>query len=290
MPKGPKRQNLKGPGTCIFCGRVAGTVYNGITISMSKQHLWPEWMQKPFPETETTHTNSKLKFKLAPGRSIQIDPFLKIHQGDIKTRQLRILCEYHCNNGWVNHVEDSTKEFLIPLINGDFFTLTGEHQAKFALWLAIACIVWEYTDPPTQAIPKEDRDFIYEKRKPPPNWSMWVGNYKGNDWKNRYRHHGGYVVPRELFAERDIVGPNAPNSQTSSLQIGELFMHVSSSTVPTAWQFDHGVDFPGMLRLWPLKPRPIQWPNLTTLDDASALAISDRMMTVGLENLKTVNW
>jgi len=290
MPKRPKRENLKGPGTCIFCGRVAGTIEDNITISLSRQHLWPEWMQKPFPKTETSHVNSKLRFKLMPGRNVLLEPFLKTHQGDIKTRQLKILCEYHCNNGWVNHVEDATKEFLIPLIQGDFFTLTEEHQFRFALWIAIACIVWEYTDVPTQAVPAEDRKFVYDRREPPPNWSMWIGNYKGTQWKNRYRHHGAYVLPRDLVSERLVVGSKPSNTQTSSLQIGELFMHVSSSTLPLLWEFDHEVDFPGMLRLWPIKGGPIQWPNLTTLNDATAAEIADRMLRGGIEGLKAINW
>jgi len=198
MGKPPKRSNLKGPGKCIFCGRTAGAKEGSITVSMSRQHLWPEWMQTPFPKTHDQHTNFQIKTKLLPGKTIAIQPALKIAQGDIKSRKLKIICEYHCNNGWISIVEESTKEFLIPLIKGEFFTLTEEHQRKLALWLAIVCTVWEYTDVPTQAVPAEDRQYIHSQREAPPHWSAWIGTYQGTEWQTRYRHHGAHAVPTHL--------------------------------------------------------------------------------------------
>lgn len=289
MGKPPKRSNLKGPGTCIFCNRIAGTKEGNVSIKMSRQHLWPEWMQKPFPKTHENHTNMQFRTKLLPGKAIAVEPYVRVHQGDIKSRQLRIICEYHCNNGWISEVEDDRKEFLIPLIKGEFFTLTIEHQKTFALWLAIACTVWEYTDNPTRSISADDRKYIHDVRKAPPTWSMWIGNYRGSEWATRYRHHGAHIVPTELATKDYLIRTHQMNSQVSSLQIGELFMHVSSSTVESAWQFDHANDLPGMMRLWPIRG-PIQWPNLFTLDDATARAISDRMLTAGMENLKNVDW
>lgn len=246
-------------------------------------------MQKPFPKTGENHTNTQIMTKMLPGKQIAILPYLKEYQGDVKTRRLRIVCEYHCNNGWINHAEDDTKEFLIPLIKGEYFTLAEEHQKKFALWLAVACTVWEYTHDATRAISDEDRKFIYDKRDVPPHWSMWIGNYRGAEWQTRYRHHGGHALPTELFSKDMVGGSYPPNHQTTSLQIGELYMHVASSTLESIWQFDHANDLPGMMRLWPIRG-PIQWPNLFTLDDAAAIAIADRMMTAGIEGLKGKDW
>ncbi|SFV00608.1 hypothetical protein SAMN05192541_109238 [Bradyrhizobium arachidis] len=281
---------MKGPGVCIFCGRVAGTKDGSVTVSMSRQHLWPKWMQTPFPKTNDTHVQSRLRHNLLPGKGVELRPYEKVHQGDIKTRQLRIVCEYHCNNGWISRAENQTKEFLIPLINGEFFTLTEEAQQKFALWLAIACTVFEYSDDSTRAIPEADRKYIHGLRQAPPQWSMWIGNYRGTEWQTRYRHHGAHAVTRELFSTDYLAaGPHPPNHQVSSLQIGELFMHVTSSTVASIWQFDHANDPPGMMRLWPVRG-PIQWPNLFTLDDAAVNSIADRLIASAMDNLKTVDW
>lgn len=289
MAKAPKRSNLKGPGTCIFCGRIAGNKDGNITISMSRQHLWPEWIQKPFPKTHENHTNIQLKTQLLPDKTIAMQPSLKVHLGDVKTRRLRIVCEYHCNNGWISKAEDETKEFLIPLIRGEFFTLTEEHQKKFALWLAVACTVWEYTDNPTRSISDDDRRFIHDTREAPPHWSMWITNYRGSEWRTRYRHLGGHALPLDSLSKDYLVGPQPCNHQTTSLQIGELYMHVASSSLKSISEFDLANDLPGMMRLWPLRG-PIQWPNLFTLDDAAAMAIADRMMTSNVEILKTVDW
>jgi len=66
-------------------------------------------------------------------------------------------------------------------------------------------------------------------------------------------------------------------------------MHVSSSTVEALWQHDQSVEFPGMVRIWPIRGGSIQWPNLFTLNDAAANALSDRML-VGMEGLKNLTW
>jgi hypothetical protein len=291
MPMGPKRKNLKGPGKCIFCGRVAGLIDDqGKTVSMSKQHLWPEWLQTPFPQTETSHASFQTRFRHLPGKTLKIQPFLQTHQGDVKARKLRIICKDHCNGGWISGIENSTKEFLIDLINAENFVLTENYQRLLALWLSVACIVWEFTDPPTQAIQPEDRDYVYCRREPPPNWSMWIGRYQGSEWKTRYRHHGAYAMKAESFSPNDIVGAQPSNSQTSSLLIGELFMHVFSSTIPCDWEFEQGVNLPGLFRLWPLRGGNIRWPGIFILSDADVNAIADRMLTSSFEGLKSVSW
>lgn len=277
MVKQPKRTNLKGPGVCIFCGRTAGTVEDGITISMSKQHLWPKWMQKPFPQTHTHHSNNQVRTRFYSDHAA-VQRSFQPYQGDIKTKQMRIVCKYHCNNGWISDVEDSTKEFLIPLIKGEFFSLLVEHQHKFALWLAIVSTIWEFTDPHSQAIPPGDREHIFSKRRPPPHWSMWIGHYQGTMLKTWYRHHGNYAATPDSPLPANFISSHPPNLQISSLQIGELFMHVASSSVPSVWQFDHGFSFPGLSRIWPNGGHPIQWPSLTTLSDSTALVIADRTL------------
>src|SRR5271168_271063 len=96
-------------------------------------------------------------------------------------------------------------------------------------------------------------------------------------WKTNYRHHGNYAgdVPDSITPE-DFIRTYQANLQTSSLQIGELFMHVSSSTVPAIWKSDHGFEFPGLLRIWPNRGHPIQWPSLTAVTDPAAYVIADR--------------
>ena len=117
---------------------------------------------------------------------------------------------------------------------------------------------------------------------------MWIGCYKGVEWNTRYLHIGATAIDKALIIPGKFIPPSHPNGQTSTLQIGELFMHVSSSSMTGAWQSEHSFNIPGMLQLWPLLGGDIQWPSLSTINDRQALAIAKRLQNVAIENMKFI--
>lgn len=245
---------------------------------MSKQHLWPEWIQKIIPKGKPEHAayNTKYRPVLGSGGEIHAERKVSIKQGDIKVKQLRIVCKEHCNSGWINHVEDATKEFLVPLMKGECFTLTPQHQHTFALWLSIATSVWEFTDPGAKAIPASDLSYIYNHRRPPPGWFMWIGRYRGSEDNTTYQHHAGLIFEADSFSPSDRVRPDL-NRQITSLWLGSLFMHVCSCTVVGTWPYESAFSSPGLVNLWPLSGANIGWPNnKVTLSDAATSAIARR--------------
>lgn len=278
MPNKPKRSKLKPPGKCIFCGRTAGSIDpdSGKTLSMSKQHLFPVWMHKEFPKTAVSNSQLLTRFK---GGRLQSD--LRERQGDIKARQLRIVCKEHCNGGWIRTLEEATSKFLRSLMKGEKFTLLPQQQELLALWICVETIIWEYTHPPSICVPEAHRTYVYENREPPAGWNIWIGLNKGRGWDCRSAHFS-YTVETPRAANFKLVGTSPYNYQVTSLQIGQLFMHASSCTAAPGVAHDSAFRHSGLKRIWPLRGRKISWPSNYLLNDVAATTIANRVNAIAL--------
>ena len=283
------RRTIKPPGKCIFCGRIAGTKENGVPIKMSKQHFWPEWLQSLFPNKSDEHTVFKHNIKYQYG-AFYVSPSVSQKQGDVKSKKVKVICERYCNNGWISALENKTKVYLKYVLLGREYILSGDEQLSLALWLSVMATVGEYTDIPTKAIPEIDRHYIFEKREPPPKWSIWVGQYRGIEWHDRYRHHGVVCIPITLPPNTNVIDTKSYNTQTTALQIGALFAYVCSSTIDTMWRFNQAGEIAGLTRIWPPAGFAINWPRLDILDDEAALRIADRIIRITGDALKTTPW
>jgi hypothetical protein len=272
MARKPKRENLKPPGRCIFCGRVAGTrdPDTGKAVKMSKQHLFPVWMHTPFPKTAKSHIERHVSYQADLGPS-----WNEPKQGDPRARQLRIICEAHCNNGWISELEDQTKQFMLPMMKGENLSLDESQQKLLALWICVVTIVWEFTDTSNIVIPASDRKYVYQTREPPSTWTIWVGQNKGTGWPWGRTHYSFTIPPPELRNRP----PNKPlpkslrkNYQISSLQVAELFTQATSTTDPDMLRFERLVSLKlmGLHRVWPAIRRNIEWPSNHLLDDQKA--------------------
>lgn len=118
-----------------------------------------------------------------------------------------------------------------PLVRSEAIRLDGNQQSNLANWIAISTIMAEFTDVRTAGIPKDDRVFLMNERRPPDNWTILIGRYSGTAWSPiRYRHHGLDVAASKSF---DIAKSNADVSdrqQVSTSVLGGLTIHVMSST------------------------------------------------------------
>ena len=139
------RRSIKSPGKCIFCGRVAGTKQDGISVKMSKQHLWPVWLQRYFPRKSLEHTVFRQSVKYH-NQAFYVSPYIFQNQGDVKSTKIKVICERHCNNCWISTLENSTKKFPESILLAKKHTLSGEEQSSLALWLSVLTVCGEYTD------------------------------------------------------------------------------------------------------------------------------------------------
>jgi hypothetical protein len=253
-------------------------------------------MQAAFPELSTTtnHAQTLIGAKYAPGNKIVLSPDTKVRQGHVRNKRLHIVCERHCNNGWISRLEDETKSFLVPLMSGEQHVLTSSEQERFALWLAIMTIVWEYTDRKYQAVPSSDRAYICQHRRPPPDWSMWIGAYSGVNWQTRYNHSGSQVRSsqhlRPGFVDAGSLNTNTPNYQISTFCTAGLFLHATSSTVRGIADSEKSRSFPKLSRLWPTTGFAIRWPPAVPMTDQDVDKIADRLKAASLDSTSNIRW
>lgn len=105
---------------CIFCGAT--------DKKMSKEHVWPEWLDKLLPPgvAEADHTYS---FEDA-----ERGEYLRLTEMPPHDVKVRDVCE-PCNNGWMNDAERAAKPIISRLVGATYeFELHAIEQAKLAFW------------------------------------------------------------------------------------------------------------------------------------------------------------
>lgn len=244
------------PGVCIFCNQA------GVT----KQHMFPDWLSSVLPREEDYHSQATYNISMAKNSAI-INPNFQKKRGHVGTRKIRKVCK-KCNSGWMSILEMKAKPFLTKMILNEDINLDKNIKEIISIWIIMTSIVAEYTDLPHQAIPFGDRISLMSSQKDYPNWQIWIGRYKGNLWKQRYRHHGMKYGKLPQYEESSL-------TQVSTFALGSLFIYAASSTIfdfnalkPNKWE--------ALLNIWPLSDELVSWQNNTLLlDDNDALNIAD---------------
>jgi hypothetical protein len=178
------RRSIRPQGRCVFCG---GT-------GLSKEHVIAEWLKRTLPDVPD-HTLIGLNFTFDPAATFVHDS-TRSRQGGFHQRKVRNVCT-KCNNGWMSGIVERAKDFVEPLVRNQAVHLHQQGQRDLATWIALTCIMAEFTGEGTAAIPPEDRQFIRSNEEPPPHWIIYVGRYGGTTWATRglrYRHHSGIMA------------------------------------------------------------------------------------------------
>ena len=107
MPKRPPF--LHGQNRCIFCDHTG----------MSKEHIWPDWMEELFPRSDSDqHNQFRARFRLDPSGETIVTQSTKTRPGHASTKHVRKVCNI-CNNGWMSEMEKRTKPLLLALARGE---------------------------------------------------------------------------------------------------------------------------------------------------------------------------
>ena len=156
------------PGKCVFCGREG----------LSKEHIFPDWLKQIFPKNANQkheHWASARGFERP--RSVPQRGVDRIGQGSILAKKVRVVCERHCNNGWLSELESRTKQLLSSVILGEIINIDGNQQRLLATWIAKTTMTAENHYPGDAVIPQEHRDFLMNNLAPPDDWIIWIAYY-----------------------------------------------------------------------------------------------------------------
>jgi hypothetical protein len=111
---------------CLFCENA----------NLTKEHIWPAWMVKLFPET---HYNAN--FRRDHEGSVALDKHWS--KNDI-THTAGVVCA-DCNGGWMSDTENTTIPVLKPIIElpSGLRRLTMPHQSVIAQWAVLRSMVFD---------------------------------------------------------------------------------------------------------------------------------------------------
>lgn len=135
--------------------------------------------------------------------------------------------------------------------------------------MAVMCA--EFANPDRVTVTATDRCGLKEHCTPPPvGWKIWIGNFVRQTWPGYFVHNAFSFIEDDI-AKAHNGGPYPVNTQTTTYVVGQLYIHVMSSTyaeIPDRWRFD--VQATEYLRvIWP-PSKPIVWPPSRTLNDQQA--------------------
>lgn len=171
----------KPAGRCIFCGG----------FKMSKEHIWSDWLTKRgiIPAGESHYQNAIVyDVDITKNTATFKYPKMAIKQGSSAQKKIRKVCKT-CNSGWMSGIVDKSISIAEPIINADTVDLDRPSQTTLAAWIALACIMAEYTEEETRVISDFERQFLFKEFKPSNNWLIFIGRHNGADWlPTRYRH------------------------------------------------------------------------------------------------------
>jgi hypothetical protein len=184
--------------------------------------------------------------------------------GDPLRSKVKIVCKT-CNSGWMGGIQSAAKPLLIPLIEGRRTTLGSSAQKAIAAWCAMATMTGEYLsfDTTAIAITQSEKDWFRVHQTPPKTWKIWIGHYPGSKgvWNHFVAHLRGKGIRNPSYDPLAL-----PNTQTTSFVIGNLFVHVFSSTgdpqmvARWVWPFGSMISLK-LPQIFPPKEGFIAWPT-----------------------------
>ena len=245
---------------CIFC--------NGTPVS--GEHLFSDWISTLVPKSTQQHTN--IRWKTTKGDADRHVTASKRIEGDLSSKKLRAPC-IRCNETWMSVLENQAKPVLTPLILGQTSSIFPDAQKRIRQWAILKTIIGEQDHPQSAVIATESIDHFYRTHELPPNHSVWIGHYKGDVWRGTHYYHRAVLVTPFDMPKDGVIGPNRPNSQTTTLVIGELYIHIFSAPPPILYN----IGFPGNYRLAELpfnSTSTIEWPLSIPLHDQFAMGIA----------------
>jgi hypothetical protein len=232
---------------CIFCGAKGG----------SKEHIIADWLKNFIPKTNLNYESLK-----GTVHTTHTDEKLKTRGGDFYSRTVRCVCDA-CNNGWMAKIQDEVKPIVTQMLKGDL-DLTDEQQAVLAKWIAMAVICSEYDHPDMVTVTQQQREMLYKSGIVPDGFRIWIGNFNRVSWPAHWVHHPVAIEKMPL------------NTQTTTYTVGQIFIHVMSSSTydVNKWKFKSDKST-GIRQLWPITESPFNWSSKHTLEDANADAIAN---------------
>lgn len=165
-------------------------------------------------------------------------------------------------------LQNQTKPILLPLILGEKTTLFRKDQSALATWITMFAIVAEFKSKSERwvAVSGEQRLWFEAHKMPPKHWKIWIGYFKRQTLKGVYFHNVLPIFPKVGMGPTTEDGYPLPNTQTTSIAVGNLYAHLISTDGPGIVERQRITTAP-VIQLWPITKSPIVWPRISLTDE-----------------------
>ena len=170
-----------------------------------------------------------------------------------------------CNNGWMSEIENSTKDILVPMIDGQSMSLDLDAQRKLASWTCKTAMVMEHTLGDAGMIywRQDERAAISKSPHEPPS-----------DATVRIAASDGQVLSFFTGGVRQMVGVVSKTSRgpgtCATMVMGALVLQIDSSRwkglpgeTVIVWAHPHANR---SVEVWPKPKNEVNWPSAKPLD------------------------
>jgi hypothetical protein len=264
---------------CIFCGKNRS---DGVAFRLTKEDVWPIWLNEHVPRDLKNYT-----FGLGFVHKGRAEKTSKKIDGDPRSRRVKLICA-SCNNGWMSKLQERAKPILLPLIKGQHAILSPTSQTILALWCAMGVMTSDFFVPERQAIPQSDRDLLrLSSSIPIDTWKIWIGRFIRRDWKPHWQKNSIPIIDGDV--DENLPLP-LPNTQTTTLVFGELYVHAFSSVFPSVVADPRITNkkIEKIAQLWPISKQFIAWP-INPITDQEADTLSGEIFSV-IDALERATW
>lgn len=236
---------------CRFCGAAE-------TITVS---AWPDWA------TRLISIELAARYSLKTVEKVREQIFHALPdelRGDfVATRKLRVACK-RCHRGWMSRLDAQVRPMLVPLVLGRPVQFTPGVQTALSAWIAKSVMIAELASMEHPVTPLADREVLRAAMEPPPGWNIWIACNCARTWVARYVRH---------TAQLGGSSAKNPDTQSVTLGMGRILVHVMTSTVP-GMKFELPSTTAAFHFLWPRRGA-ISWPPGAALDQNEVEAFSD---------------
>ncbi|WP_114743524.1 hypothetical protein [Vibrio cholerae] len=224
---------------CIFCGNQG---------KMSKEHLWPNWLNNLSEKDENAKYQEGAAYGIANNESNQFK--MNVRSGDVMTKKYRVVCRT-CNSGWMSSIEESVKPILLGAFGDCDKFLTNKELKELSTWLVMKNMVAEQTDNESVVTSKEECHLFESNRVFPKYYKVYAARHS-LDTTALYSRETAFLKTHP-DAPNEIDGLRR-NTQVTTLVVGKVVFFIICCKEPS-FNVCHDFKLNRLTRFYPERPK-----------------------------------
>lgn len=203
---------------CIFCGNQGG---------MSKEHLWPNWLNNLREKDPKAKYQEGDAFGLGSNEANRFK--MNVRSGDVMTKKFRVVCR-DCNGGWMSSIEERIKPLLLSAFGDCDKFLTKQELNDLSIWLAMKNMVAEQTDEESVVTSRQECHLFKQSLALPRYYKIYAARHSLNTTALYSRETAFLKAHPDASNELDGLHRN---TQVTTLIVGKIVFFIICCKEPS---------------------------------------------------------